>query len=224
MGAWLRNIGLAIAVTAVNGNLIHDSLDGFGQNAGNTLEVWGKDMGRNFDSNHPIHIAMTKTGEFSFAAAEGTLGALDWFGTSIQTAIGLYELYQQVPQIDWDRLSREARNVFSVQRATDLPKEIAQWIVDHPGQTAFLTVGGVVFFAPHLVTVPVLASLGFTADGVAAGSAAAALHSMIGTVSVGSIFTLLQSAGAGGAGLAVVNVLVSTGAGAAVGTNLYFSR
>lgn len=48
------------------------------------------------------------------------------------------------------------------------------------------------------------------------GSAAAAIQSMIGPVRLGSIFSLLQSAGAGGSGLAVVNVLTSTSAGIGV--------
>ena len=39
---------------------------------------------------------------------------------------------------------------------------------------------------------------------------------MIGPVSAGSIFSLLQSAGSGGACLAVVNVVASAGAGAGI--------
>lgn len=49
------------------------------------------------------------------------------------------------------------------------------------------------------------------------GSAAAAIQSMIGLVKAGSIFSLLQSAGAGGSGLAVVNGMVSASAGIGIG-------
>jgi hypothetical protein len=49
------------------------------------------------------------------------------------------------------------------------------------------------------------------------GSAAAAIQSMIGAVQAGSIFSFLQSAGAGGSGLAVINALVSTSAGVGMG-------
>jgi hypothetical protein len=41
-------------------------------------------------------------------------------------------------------------------------------------------------------------------------SKAAAFHAIIGNVSAGSTFAVLQSAGAGGAGLAVVNTVAGT--------------
>ena len=47
----------------------------------------------------------------------------------------------------------------------------------------------------------------------AEGSTAAAIQSMISPVQTRSIFSLLQSAGAGGSGLTVVDAIVSTGAG-----------
>lgn len=51
------------------------------------------------------------------------------------------------------------------------------------------------------------------------GSAAAAAQAGIGNVVAGSAFAVLQSAGAGGAGLAIVNAVVGTSAAAiAVGT------
>lgn len=45
-----------------------------------------------------------------------------------------------------------------------------------------------------------LAGLGFTASGIAAGSAAAAYQSIVGNVAAGSIFSVLQSTGAAGIG------------------------
>ncbi len=83
---------------------------------------------------------------------------------------------------------------------------------------------------------PLLAVAGFGAGGVQAGisscllfinssstnrgqlyigSAAAAIHAGIGNVAVGSAFSIGQSAGAGGAGLAIVNGIAQVG-GAAV--------
>ncbi|EPE06761.1 hypothetical protein F503_03188 [Ophiostoma piceae UAMH 11346] len=69
-----------------------------------------------------------------------------------------------------------------------------------------------------------LPALGFTAGGVAQGSIAAAWQSTLGNVAVGSLFALLQSAGAGGAGAyvvgsisAVVGGLAGAAAGAAFG-------
>jgi hypothetical protein len=49
------------------------------------------------------------------------------------------------------------------------------------------------------------------------GTAVAVIQFMIGLVQAGSIFSLLQSVGVGGAGLAIVNGLVSTSAGVGVG-------
>jgi Flp pilus assembly protein TadB len=84
-----------------------------------------------------------------------------------------------------------------------------QWIKEHPGQTTFIIIAGVVFCALFLISVHVLYALGFTATGVAAGawslrtkleqkmlidikeSAAAAIQSMIGAVKAGGIFSFL---------------------------------
>lgn len=125
-----------------------------------------------------------------------------------------------------------------------MPQPIAQWIEEHPNQTTFLAVGASVFSAPFLITVPVLGMLGFGAAGVTAGKSFCiysinlpsrrkpltgnftgtsqdlplqAMQAMIGDVAAGSLFALMQSAGAGGANLAVLNILVKAGAATAVG-------
>ncbi|ETI19288.1 hypothetical protein G647_09120 [Cladophialophora carrionii CBS 160.54] len=59
--------------------------------------------------------------------------------------------------------------------------------------------------APALASVPILSAVGFAAGGVQAGTLAATIHGSIGNVVAGSGFAIAQSAGAGGAGLAVVN-------------------
>lgn len=161
--------------------------------------------------------------------------------------------------------------VWRIQEA-ELPREIGDWIASHPGQTAFMFAAGAVFFAPSLITVPVLESLGFTVGGVTAGefdihirprpflptlpilcppsilslhfssrhlwekrmregkkqneseklikppgSAAAFVQAMIGNVATGSVFALLQSAAAGGAGEAALNGMTMATAGIAIG-------
>jgi hypothetical protein len=75
------------------------------------------------------------------------------------------------------------------------------------------------------ITPAILGVIGFTATGVGAsmtttnsihgilltlilGSTAAAIHASIGNVGAGSVFSILQSAGAGGAGTAIVNGVV----------------
>ncbi|XP_067944211.1 interferon alpha-inducible protein 27-like protein 2A isoform X2 [Watersipora subatra] len=62
-------------------------------------------------------------------------------------------------------------------------------------------------------------AVGFTAGGVAAGSIAAAIQSVIGNVAAGSVFAALQSAGAvgiAGAATAGAAATATVGAGAAV--------
>lgn len=55
----------------------------------------------------------------------------------------------------------------------------------------------------------VLPMIGFTAGGVAAGSCAAFWQSVIGSVSAGSLFALLQSIGA--AGFGAVGIIIAMG-------------
>ncbi|KAK0671607.1 hypothetical protein QBC41DRAFT_300296, partial [Cercophora samala] len=86
------------------------------------------------------------------------------------------------------------------------------WAAENPDKTAMIIGGVILVVAPGLVTRPLLSLVGFAEGGVAAGSTAALAHSSIGNVAAGSIFATLQGAGAGGAGLAVVNGVVQ-GAG-----------
>jgi len=75
-------------------------------------------------------------------------------------------------------------------------------------------VGGTLALA---VTPFALPWIGFTAGGVAAGSAAASIQSVVygGTVTSSSVFAALQSAGAAGMGAKVTVSVFSTGAAAA---------
>jgi hypothetical protein len=84
--------------------------------------------------------------------------------------------------------------------------------------------------APTIVSAPVLLGTGFNSSGVGAGTflsfnfhtstqsckgtIAAGIQSSIGTVATGSSSVPLQSAGAGGAGLTVINGVVQVGGGA----------
>ena len=186
MDSWLRHIGRGMADT---GKIIHDSLDGFGQNAGNALDAWGKEMDKDLDPSHPISIAMTKTGEVAFFTGRETLRCLDGFGKQTEKTVSeaYVHVCQRLSQVDWDNLSHTVRewaensgkevgiavsvtaeNIFRI--AVSSVPEIVQWVAEHPGQTTFFIISGVVFFAPFLITVPVLRSLGFTASGVAAGN------------------------------------------------------
>ncbi|KAF3052179.1 hypothetical protein E8E11_006864 [Didymella keratinophila] len=79
----------------------------------------------------------------------------------------------------------------------------------HPGEIAGIAACVVTTPVAIAVTGQVLGAAGFTAQCVAAGSAAAAHQSAIGNIAAGSASAVLQSAGAGGAGTAVVIGMVA---------------
>lgn len=91
-------------------------------------------------------------------------------------------------------------------------EEAGKWIQKHPGETAVIAGAGVILVFPGLVTTPTLWVLGFGSEGVGAGSAAALAHSYIGNVAARSAFATLQSAGAGGYGVVIVDGFASAGA------------
>ena len=108
MDSWLRHIGRGMADT---GKIIHDSLDGFGQNAGNALDAWGKEMDKDLDPSHPISIAMTKTGEVAFFTGRETLRCLDGFGKQTEKTVSEAYIHvcQRLSQVDWDNLPHSVR-------------------------------------------------------------------------------------------------------------------
>lgn len=119
----------------------------------------------------------------------------------------------------------------------ELPAEIKMWIVEHPYQTTFYIVNGIVFFYPELLTGPVLWSLGWTSAGpragnpppcfltfpvhiriililmISTGSAAAALMAKFGVVPSKGAYAYLQSAAMGGYGSAVIQGVTRAGSG-----------
>ncbi|XXG97384.1 hypothetical protein Hte_003685 [Hypoxylon texense] len=97
------------------------------------------------------------------------------------------------------------------------PSSAFSWIMENPGKAALYGAAGAgtsVALAPALVASPVLAILGFGADGIVKASIAAGIQSGIGSVVAPSLFATLQSAGMAGYGVAVVNGAVSAGGGA----------
>ncbi|KAL4900589.1 hypothetical protein BDW74DRAFT_161739 [Aspergillus multicolor] len=99
---------------------------------------------------------------------------------------------------------------------TDLAAQAAEWATKNSMLAGSIAAGLTVAAAPGIVITLVLSALGFTAGGVKAGSLAAGAHGLHGNVVAGSLFAVLQSAGAGGAGLAVLNGAAQVG-GLAVG-------
>ncbi|KAH6654318.1 hypothetical protein BKA67DRAFT_274924 [Truncatella angustata] len=100
--------------------------------------------------------------------------------------------------------------------------QAARWAARNPGAAAaygLAGVGVVAVVAPAIIATPALGAAGFGAQGVAAGSLAAGVQGGIGNVIAGSAFATLQSAGAAGAGAAMVNGVVQAGgAGVALGS------
>jgi hypothetical protein len=67
-----------------------------------------------------------------------------------------------------DGLSEAKDQLFAI-KDSKLPQEGLDRIKEHPYQTAFHVVGGVMFFAPGVITTPLLGWLGFSASGPGAG-------------------------------------------------------
>ncbi|KAK3081505.1 hypothetical protein LTS18_006005 [Coniosporium uncinatum] len=187
---------------------------------------------------------LAEAGEGLHHFRQGSLGTFNGIHKAVKQS-ALKQCMDEVQQWAADRVEElkiaagEALDTVYHVECQNMPQPIAQWIEEHPKQTTFLVAGGSVFFAPFLITVPVLGMLGFVAAVVPAGrsfciysidlsirrkpltgnftgSAAAAMQAMIGDVAAGSLFALMQTAGAG-AGLAVLNILVKAGAATAVG-------
>ncbi|GAW14487.1 hypothetical protein ANO14919_038900 [Xylariales sp. No.14919] len=87
-------------------------------------------------------------------------------------------------------------------------KQAMEWAATNPGKTAALSTGVVLVAVPMAVAAPALGLVGFGANGVVAGSAAAGIQGGIGSVAAGSAFATLQSAAAGGYGVAAVSAAV----------------
>ncbi|EPE06759.1 hypothetical protein F503_03186 [Ophiostoma piceae UAMH 11346] len=96
--------------------------------------------------------------------------------------------------------------------------DAAAFAMTNPGTSAVYAaaaVGAVVTIAPAIVASPALAAAGFAADGVVKGSVAAGVQAGIGNVVAPGLFATLQSAGAGGYGVAAVSAGVSAVSGTA---------
>ncbi|KAJ5277772.1 hypothetical protein N7524_003925 [Penicillium chrysogenum] len=102
-------------------------------------------------------------------------------------------------------------------KSANLATQAASWGAQNPilATCAVVgTTGAIVLAAPGLATAPIISSIGFTAGGIQAGSAAATVHSWIGNIAAGSAMSVGQSAGAGGSGLVIVNGAAQLGGAA----------
>ncbi|KAK0726404.1 hypothetical protein B0T21DRAFT_350541 [Apiosordaria backusii] len=137
-------------------------------------------------------------------------------GAEMLTEAARQDLEKNHPEI-LDGISKGAVTVI------ETAEKAKCWAAENPGKAAIIVGGVVLVAAPGVVTSPVLAATGFGEGGVVAGemiapspfiggkltlcyagSVAASVHSGIRVVAAGSLFSILQSAGAGGAGAAAV--------------------
>ncbi|KAI1821767.1 hypothetical protein F4861DRAFT_517702 [Xylaria intraflava] len=100
------------------------------------------------------------------------------------------------------------RNGGWLRMAADGGQKAKEWALENPGKTAALGAGAVLVAAPMAAAAPVLGAFGFGANGIVAGSVAAGAQSGIGSVVAPSVFATLQSAAAGGYGVAAVSSAV----------------
>lgn len=129
-----------------------------------------------------------------------------------------------------------------------VPQEMAQtvlnWMAEHPYQTAFHVVNGVIMFTPAAATVPIFNMLGFSAAGPTAGlfslllyvltiwrltrsylgSAASGIMGYFGFVPAGGLYATAQSAAMGGYGASIAAGAAQAGAAASSGAAWLFGR
>ncbi|KAF2852674.1 hypothetical protein T440DRAFT_466798 [Plenodomus tracheiphilus IPT5] len=92
------------------------------------------------------------------------------------------------------------------------PQALLNWIAEHPYQTFFHVVNGVVLLTPAAATVPIFSALGLSAGGPVAGSAAASIMSYFSFSPAGGIYAMAQSAAMGGYGASVAAGAAQAGA------------
>jgi len=124
----------------------------------------------------------------------------------------LQSMKERLAAVEYDQLLDVLKLAKDRIVGIDYYGESKDWIQEHPYQTPLYVVNVIVFFAPGLVTTPLLGLMGFGSLGPRAASAASVYHSKVRNVPKGAIFALLESAGAGGYGARIVNGLARGGA------------
>ncbi|KAF1962777.1 hypothetical protein CC80DRAFT_487252 [Byssothecium circinans] len=167
------------------------ALGGFGEEAGKHVGAVGDDIWKALLGGGQL--IQEHAGPVVSDIGRGLDGAAKYVGKHIMSAV------KDAEKIEWEKL----------------PGDVKEWIEKHPEQTLGI-IAGIVAVTVTVATVPaVLGALGFTGEGVAAGSIAAGIQSSIGDVAAGSLFATLMSAGQAGAGLGAVQGVVGGVAGVA---------
>ena len=81
----------------------------------------------------------------------------------------LQSMQERLAAVEYDKLPDVLKNAKEQIVAIDYSRDIKDWIQEHPYQTAFYVVNGIVILAPGLVTTPLLGFLGFGSLGPKAG-------------------------------------------------------
>ncbi|KAB8297916.1 hypothetical protein EYC80_001699 [Monilinia laxa] len=152
--------------------------------------------------------------EFQKLSAEWTNGVVDAFNHHGAVLKETAEAtYIKMPSEFRDEVEKAHAQIYEI-AWKDLSIDIQNWIQEHPYQTAFYVVNGIVFFAPATSSGPVLWALGFTSKGPRTASFASMLQSKFGVVGAKSLFAYVQSANMEGYGSGAVNLAVRLGAAA----------
>ncbi|KAJ9635437.1 hypothetical protein H2199_008440 [Coniosporium tulheliwenetii] len=102
------------------------------------------------------------------------------------TQTSLEDLKDKLVAIKYEELPKQAKDY------------IRTYVKEHPYQTAFHIVNGVIYFTPATLTYPVLSLLGFTSHGPRAASVASGIMSVFGTGAARGVLATVQSAAMGG--------------------------
>ncbi|KAF1809487.1 hypothetical protein P152DRAFT_516664 [Eremomyces bilateralis CBS 781.70] len=152
---------------------------------GPILEGMGKSFGKLIEG------ATKGAGELLEGTGKGLGEAMEGIGNGIADTVGKF-VSDKAPQI---------------------AGHVAHFAQERPATIGSIGASIVLVVFPSIVTLPFLVAGGILGS-VGAGTIAAGVQAGIGDVAAGSAFAILQSAGAGGTGLMVVNGIVQ---GVAVG-------
>ncbi|KAJ3530675.1 hypothetical protein NM208_g9220 [Fusarium decemcellulare] len=147
-----------------------------------------------------------------FATVKGMLGVLGFTSLGIKAGSLAAMIQSLIGNV-------VAKSLFAILQSAGMGGYGAaiafQFAKDRPVSTACVSIGALAIAAPALAAGPALATFGFKTSGIASNSIAAGVQKGIGSIIAPSIFSTLQSAGAGGYGVAPVYGAIQ-GAGAAL--------
>ncbi|KAF7947731.1 hypothetical protein EAE96_008811 [Botrytis aclada] len=199
----LQDIGGAVEAIKKHGTTLKDTMEAtYAQMPPEIRNKVEKVHGRLVDA-----ISSPEDMDFQKGVAEWTFGVVDAFkkhGIALRKTAEA--TYADLPPEFRDEVEKAHAKVYQIEWRK-LAVDIQNWIKEHPYQTSFYVVNGIVFFAPAASSGPVLWALGFSGKGPRAASFAAMLQRKFGSIGAKDLYAHAQSAAMGGYGVTAVDIV-----------------